>query len=156
MQRQFTATCYLFEQNKTLLLFHPKHNRWLPPGGHLEANETPPEGARREVLEETGYEIRFLSDEHLWIDEWNSKSIERPYLCLLENIPARGESPAHQHIDFIFLAVPIGGKQLDGKWMTLEEVERLVTHEEIFFDTKELIRKILTPKETKLVKDLIR
>lgn len=142
MNRQFVSTCYILDQNKFLLLFHLKHQKWLPPGGHIEANETPPEAARREVMEETGLEIEFLRQENIWVNEWNSTSIERPFSCLLEPIPAIGDEPAHEHIDFIFIARPVGGELTDGKWFTLEDVEALKTHEEVFFDTQETIRKL--------------
>lgn len=123
LERHFTVTTYIFDGEKTLLLFHPKHQKWLPPGGHLEPNETPPECARREVREETGLEIEFIRQENLWIEEWNGVSIERPYLFLLENIPSHGSFPAHQHMDFIYLAKPAGGEELESvRWWTLEEV----------------------------------
>lgn len=123
LERQFTATTYILDGDKTLLIFHPKHQKWLPPGGHLEPNETPPECARREAREETGLEIEFIRQENLWFEGWNGVSIERPYLLLLENIPAHGISAAHQHMDFIYIAKPAGGKELEGvRWWTLEEV----------------------------------
>lgn len=143
MLRQFVSTCYLVDEGRFLLQFHKKHQKWLPPGGHLEENETPPEAARREVLEETGLEIEFLRQENVWVDEWNGRSIERPFSCLLEQIPERAGEPAHEHIDFIFVARPVGGTLTEGKWLTLEAVEALKTHEEVFFDTQETIRQIL-------------
>ena len=146
MQRQFTSTCYLIDQEKFLLLFHKKHQKWLPPGGHLEENETPPETARREVLEETGLAIEFIREENIWVNEWNAKSIERPFSILLESIPTKGEEPAHEHIDFVYVAKPIGGTLIDGKWFSLEEVEALKTHEDVFFDTQEAIRTLAENK----------
>lgn len=143
MDRHFTATAYIIWDGKVVLLLHPKLKKWLPPGGHLEANETPPECAKREALEETGLTIELVPQENLWINCWNAKSIERPYLSLLENIPAHGTTPAHQHIDMIYLAQPIGGELLTGvKWFSLEEVEHLQTDIEIFGETKETIKHI--------------
>lgn len=142
MERQFVSTCFITHEKKFLLLFHPKHKKWLAPGGHLEKDETPPEVAQREVREETGLEIEFLSQENLWTSEWNSHSIPRPFCSLLESIPATNNEPAHEHIDFVYVARPIGGTLTDGTWYCLEEVEALKTHEEIFFDTQEIIRKI--------------
>jgi len=66
---------------------HPKLKKWLPPGGHVEENESPPEAATREVKEETGLEITFIKQENIWIEKWNAKSFERPFLCLTEEIP---------------------------------------------------------------------
>ncbi len=144
MLRQFTATAYLFQDNKVLLHHHRKLGKWLPPGGHLEANETPPEAARREVLEETGLEIDFLTEEHLWVQAPNACSIERPFLCLLEEIPAFGETPAHQHIDSIFLAKPkklldLSKSAKEFSWFSLEEALSL----DLFEDTLKLLKLIL-------------
>lgn len=39
---------------EALLIHHLSLNRWLQPGGHLDSNEDPEAGARRELVEETG------------------------------------------------------------------------------------------------------
>lgn len=144
MEKHFTATAYIIDQGKVLLLMHPKLKKWLPPGGHIELNETPPECAKRETLEETGLEIELIEQENLWLNFWNASSIERPYLCLLENIPAYGDKPAHQHIDMIYLAKPLRGTLLEGvRWFSLEEVEKMTDEEEIFTETKTTIRHLL-------------
>ncbi|MGE0670998.1 MAG: NUDIX hydrolase [Parachlamydiales bacterium] len=147
--RQFTATAYILEENRVLLHFHKKLGKWLPPGGHLEENETPPECAIREAKEETGLEIALIQDERLWVTKWNAASFERPFLCLLENIPPYKDQPAHQHIDFIYLGRPVGGSlapEADAspglQWFTLEEVLSLKPDEEIFEETQQTIQAI--------------
>jgi 8-oxo-dGTP pyrophosphatase MutT (NUDIX family) len=149
IEKHFTATAYIVDQGKVLLLMHPKLKKWLPPGGHVELNETPPECAKREALEETGLEIELICQENLWLNFWNASSIERPYLCLLENIPAFGDKPAHQHIDMIYMARPLP-KSLQStlphgvRWFSVEEIERMVDDQEIFAETKTTIRHILS------------
>jgi len=145
MEKHFTATAYIVDQGKALLLMHPKLKKWLPPGGHVEINETPPECAKREALEETGLEIELIQQENLWLNFWNASSIERPYLCLLENIPAFGDKPAHQHIDMIYMARPLRGILLQGvRWFSLDEIETLIDDQEIFAETKTTLRHLLT------------
>jgi 8-oxo-dGTP pyrophosphatase MutT (NUDIX family) len=141
MEKQFTATVYIFYENKVLLHLHKKLGKWLPPGGHLEPNETPPEAARREVLEETGLEIVFIEQENLKVDAYNAISFERPFLCLLEHIPAYRDKPAHQHMDFIYLAKPVQLKDdlFDFRWICLEELSQL----ELFPDTHQLLHLVL-------------
>ena len=149
MEKQFTASVYILEDGKVLLLFHPKLQKWLPPGGHLESNELPPECAIREALEETGLQIELIKDEHLWVSSWNASSFERPWLCLLENIPPHNSEAPHQHVDFIYLGRPIGGsigqehrQQHEIRWFSYEEILALKPDEEIFVETQQTLGKI--------------
>jgi len=150
MIKQFAASVYIIKKQKVLMIFHRKFNKWLAPGGHLDANESPPEAALREVYEETGLNIEFISQENVSINRWNAKSIPRPYLCLLEEIPAFGDQPAHQHIDFIYIAKPAGGSELpnfieiaDMRWFSLEEIEALDPDVDVFAETVDVIRSFL-------------
>lgn len=149
MEKQFTATVYIIEESRVLLIFHPKLHKWLPPGGHIEKNEIPPACAIREAFEETGLKIELIKDEHVWISRWNATSFERPWYCLVENVPPHASQPAHQHVDFLYLGRPTGGELLreherkhDIKWFTLEEALNLRADEEIFFETQQFIAKI--------------
>jgi 8-oxo-dGTP pyrophosphatase MutT (NUDIX family) len=151
MERQFTATCYIFKDEKVLLVHHKKFDKWMPPGGHLDANETPQEAALRECFEETGFEIELISDENEWVDYPNAASLKRPYMCLLENIPATAKTAAHQHIDFVFLGRPINGALLcnteeshDIRWFTKEEITKLVPEKEIFAEVKQTLSTLFT------------
>ena len=145
MLKEFTATVYILHEGKVLLLFHPKFNKWLPPGGHLEDNESPPEAARREVLEETGLKIEFILQENVSIKESYAQSIERPFMCLLENIPSWKDIPPHQHVDFIYVAKPIDNFLIstnethDLRWFTLEEVLSFTPGVEIYKDVQQVI-----------------
>lgn len=144
MEKQFTATVYIFHETKVLLHKHPKLGKWLPPGGHVEANETPPDAAKREAMEETGLDIVFIEQENLKVDAYNAVSFPRPFLCLLEHIPAYKDKPAHQHMDMIYLARP---KELrtdlnDFRWFSWEELHDL----ELFPDVAEVLRILLKEK----------
>jgi 8-oxo-dGTP pyrophosphatase MutT (NUDIX family) len=50
----FTVGAYIVFQNKVLLVFHKKLQKWLPVGGHIELDEDPEEALFREIEEETG------------------------------------------------------------------------------------------------------
>lgn len=150
-KRQFTATAYVLKDQSVLLIHHKKLNKWLPPGGHMDPNEIPPEAAVREVLEETGLQVELIEQENIHIDRYNAKSFARPWMCLLEEIPAFGKEEAHQHVDFVYLARPIDGNMTHNtdethaiKWFNLEEIDRLEGDVEIFEETRETIRKLLS------------
>lgn len=49
-----TAGAIVVGPRGVLLHHHRRLERWLQPGGHLDAGEEPPEAARRETVEETG------------------------------------------------------------------------------------------------------
>ena len=152
MIRQFTATVYILddERRQVLLVHHKKLEKWLPPGGHIDPNETPPEAAIREAKEETGLDVELIKQENIWIDRPNAKSLVRPYLCLLEEIPAHGDHPAHQHIDQIFIGRVVGGNSNhngdevhDMKWFSLDDLETLEPEVDIFDETLKTIYSLL-------------
>jgi ADP-ribose pyrophosphatase YjhB (NUDIX family) len=146
MKREFCSSVYIIDNQKVLLIYHPKLQKWLPPGGHVEANETPDEAAIREVMEETGLSIEFLSQENLAIDCWNARSIERPFLCLLEEIPSHQHTPAHQHVDFIYIARPkeptIVSSAFHYQWFSWTDLQHLQPDIEIFNETLQVIQHI--------------
>lgn len=151
MEKQFTSTAYIIENGLILLIFHRKLKKWLPAGGHMDANETPEETAIREAFEETGLEIELILQENIWVEQSNAKSFPRPYLCLLEEIPEHQGVPAHQHIDFCYIARPIGGQlkenktETDGiRWFSEEKIDKLQEEHDIFLETKLVIKKILS------------
>ena len=56
----YVTTTYVVHQGKVLLVFHKKLQLWLPPGGHINKEETPDDCAIREVWEETGLVIKLI------------------------------------------------------------------------------------------------
>ncbi len=144
MKREFVTTCYIIKDEKVLLHFHEKLQRWLPPGGHVEENETPVQAMFREVDEECGLDVELIQDEHFWIESEACDSFARPHLCLLENIPAYKEVPAHQHMDFVYVGMPkVGSEVREGcgfKWFSLEDLEGL----DLFPDVREVVTGLLS------------
>src|SRR5215212_6716560 len=89
--REFTVATFVVHRGRVLLLWHPKHSMWLPPGGHIEAGELPDEAAVREVLEETGVRVRLVGERGLNVDY--PTQLVRPW--------------GVQHIDLVYFAVPV-------------------------------------------------
>ena len=99
-ERHFTATAYVVARDKTLLLWHHKLRMWLPPGGHLEPNEDPVQGAVREALEETGLHAEVIRPVDLLIVN-EPEVLPPPAVILIEDI-VRDDQPFHQHIDHVY------------------------------------------------------
>lgn len=154
MHRHFTATAFVIDsQKRVLLMWHKRLQRWMPPGGHIDENETPEETARRECVEETGLDVEIVGDAQPDLFERavrEGRMLKKPLAMLLENIPAseeRGE-PAHEHMDFLFLAKPLDETQALQmaeaeadrlKWFTQEEIDTL-PDEEIFQNVRAYVR----------------
>jgi 8-oxo-dGTP pyrophosphatase MutT (NUDIX family) len=82
--------------DRVLLLHHRKLDRWLQPGGHADPGEGRGEDvAAREAREETGIDGIVLHP-----------TAPRPLDVDVHDIPARGDEPAHEHLDlrYLFLA----------------------------------------------------
>jgi 8-oxo-dGTP pyrophosphatase MutT (NUDIX family) len=162
VNRHFTATAFIVDsKRRTLLLWHKRLNRWMPPGGHVAENETPEETACRECKEETGLDVEIVGDGSTELgvgvqgdlfanNPSEGKMLKKPIAMLLEEIPEsveRGE-PAHQHMDFLFLARPLDETQAPSlnhnesremRWFTREEVKKLNDRTEIFSNVKKYI-----------------
>jgi 8-oxo-dGTP pyrophosphatase MutT (NUDIX family) len=84
--------------DRVLLLHHRKLGRWLQPGGHGEPGESDPERiALREAWEETGIGGLVLHP-----------TAPRPLDVDVHPIPARGDEPAHRHLDLRYLVLAPG------------------------------------------------
>ncbi len=139
MVKHFTTSTYLMNESftKTLFMRHPKFSKWLPPGGHIEANETPEEAARREIAEETGVKkLNFICNENK--DNFSDRRTEmllKPHFIMSQLIETD-----HYHLDMIFFAkieekIYYSPEKHELKWFTLEEVKNEI---EIFDNVKKL------------------
>lgn len=141
MEKHFAVSGFVMNPDKTKLLMvhHKKLNKWVIPGGHLEENEFPFAGARREIMEETGVSVKVLDYSGLTVSSTKKEAqIPNPMMTLQELIPAKGDKPAHIHIDLIFLCEADEGEVTkqedevnDVKWMSIWDVAEADTFDSI-------------------------
>lgn len=129
--RDFAVATFVVHDDKVLLLHHAKLAKWLPPGGHIEPNELPDEAAVREVWEEAGIRVRLVGETAL--------SVQSPrQLVIPRGVQLESISPGHEHIDFVYFAVPTGETEIKGNsestqigWFDQEALNELPLTDEI-------------------------
>jgi ADP-ribose pyrophosphatase YjhB (NUDIX family) len=123
--KHFTSSALIIRGNKILLVYHRKLDVWLYPGGHIEADENPDEALVREVKEETGLDIKIISDRNVTFSDKKMKvsCLHNPCVVLCELV---GD---HYHNDLVYLCKVTGGK------LKLDHDE---ANEIGFFDAKEI------------------
>ncbi|PZC49693.1 MAG: ADP-ribose pyrophosphatase YjhB, NUDIX family [Chloroflexi bacterium] len=105
MIRHFTVSAFVSTTEATLLHWHAKNQMWLPPGGHVEANEDTIQAAHREVLEETGLTVAILPTAPPF-DYAEPPQLPAPVTIMVEDIAEHPVDGRHQHIDSIYFTRP--------------------------------------------------
>lgn len=139
--KHFTATGIILNNGKIFVLWHKKLNVWLPPGGHIEKNETPEEALIRECKEEINEEILIIKNKNNKLGTSDVAVINNPYCILVE--PINDKNGFHHHVDFIYLCKLkdlSNIDKLDGKWVGLNDLSSLNTFENV----KQLFFEVLT------------
>ena len=118
----FTASGFIrtedFEQ--ICLIFHPRFQKWIQPGGHLEeSDESILHAAKREVLEETG-----LRD----IDWDGTIRLD------VHEVPKTSKQSAHLHYDiqlgFVADFAPLKG-DVRGEWVSWSSFDKSLSDESV-------------------------
>ena len=114
----------IINQDKVLLIHHSKLDKWIPPGGHIDPNETPDTALKREIKEELDLEIEILNRNDIPFDGNITEQLALPFYVNVHNV---GD---HEHCCFFYLCTPknpeklaINEKELrDFRWFTEEEL----------------------------------
>jgi 8-oxo-dGTP pyrophosphatase MutT (NUDIX family) len=110
--RDWAVAILVVREQRVLLHWHERLQRWLPPGGHIEPNELPDDAAVREVMEETGVGITLVGDGLNPIASPNQpRQLVRPLGIQLADI-----REDHQHIDLVYLAAGLTEGDGRGQW----------------------------------------
>jgi len=115
---------FVIYNDKLLLIRHAKLDKWLPPGGHIEENETYDEAVMREVKEETGLDVEFVGANRTGLAEEELKCMAIPFYA---NVHSVGD---HYHACLFYLCRPkhnrvvISHESKGHRWVTREELEK--------------------------------
>ncbi len=121
----YTASAFIIRDGKILFMDHEKLGQWIQPGGHIEGDETPDQAARREVREETGFEIEFIDGEQPE-DFSEEEDLPVPFHTNIHRI-----RDGHLHYDLMYLArIKSRGEASHShehsglEWFSKEELEK--------------------------------
>ena len=130
---RYTCAVFIINEAKVLMIKHKKLQRWLPPGGLIENNETPDQAALREVHEETGLKIKLLGKS---TDKLPDVTMVHPPIHIqVENNPHGPDN-----IDFIYYAelqdvsakCKINKNEIEEfTWMNKNDLNKHIPEEEI-------------------------
>jgi 8-oxo-dGTP pyrophosphatase MutT (NUDIX family) len=139
--RHFTASMMVLDHRlgRVLLVHHKKMDLWVFPGGHVDPNEAPHETAVREVLEETGVDVRLAPGASFEKKLGFGVALPAPIEIAEHPAPAWAASgkwpaePTHWHLDFLYLGfasslLPVKRQEEEvhgAKWFSFAQVKLL-------------------------------
>ena len=117
ISHEISCGAYIIDDKKVLLIKHKNGGHWDCPKGHMEIGETKSQTAIREVLEETGLEIKIVSEKEYIVSYMPNTQTKKTVI--------------------FFEAEKVGGKLkkqesevIDIKWVSLEDAINIITFEE--------------------------
>jgi 8-oxo-dGTP pyrophosphatase MutT (NUDIX family) len=109
--KESTATVFVFhrfpEGWKVGLIWHPRLQEWMPPGGHIESDENPAEAAVREVSEETGLAVTLMPWPSLPLPAaFPHPMVPAPWWVVEFDVAAdRHTLVPHVHVDHLYVGI---------------------------------------------------
>ena len=86
---RYCASAFVINhENKILLIWHKKFNKYIQPGGHINDGESAVDAAIREVMEETHININIIDNEPFSVSEYFNKvghQIDYQFIAFAEN-----------------------------------------------------------------------
>lgn len=123
----FTASAFILSpsRDELLLIYHSKLERWLQPGGHIDAMDgSIIEAASREIQEEVNISDLLPSPPTIFDLD-------------IHHIPARAHDPTHEHFDvrFLFQAPSrhciAGSDAKEAQWYSLEKIHEIESDQSV-------------------------
>lgn len=113
----FVVSIFIVYHEQVLMVHHPRYNKWLPIGGHIELNEDPEQALYREIEEECGLKVEVLGCKPKFEPNDARSILPAQYIEVHEaNLP-------HEHIALIYFARAksdkfiLSNEHTDMKWL---------------------------------------
>lgn len=109
------------DEGRILLQRRTDNRLWALPGGGMDLDESVPEAARREVREETGYEVEITGIVGLYTDArhiiaYSDGEVRRQFnICLTARIIGGGMAISEESVDL--------------RWTAPDDIDALAMHE---------------------------
>lgn len=121
-----TASIYIVNSNKALLIFHKKLQSWLPIGGHVELNEDAEEALMREIEEECGLDVVLLGPPLPNVPD----TTDMKFLPVPSYFDIHGVGGGHRHMNLTYFGtsstneIILAEKEHDAfRWFTAQEID---------------------------------
>lgn len=97
----------LAEGWRTGLIKHPRLDRMMQPGGHVEPDESPDQAALREVMEEAGLPVRLISPPAAPLPAaYRQPRVAQPWWMVEYQVPADDYTAGpHVHTDHLYVGL---------------------------------------------------
>lgn len=119
----FIITVFIVCDGRVLFVNHPRYDKWVPIGGHIELNEDPDEALFREIAEETQLEVEILSTKPNVDVEADNK-----FLIIPNYMGVYSANPPHRHISLTYFArsktdtAVMSDEHTEMAWIPLEQL----------------------------------
>ena len=126
LKKTFCCGAFIIDENKVLMIRHKNGGHWAFPKGHKDPGETDEETAIREVKEETGLDIKIVS-EKTYIDNYSIGGYENKFVTyFIANPITKTVTTQEEEI-------------LEYEWVPIEQAIEKIT----FDETKKTYKKFL-------------
>ena len=119
----FVITAVIVYESKVLMVHHPRYDKWLFPGGHIELDENPEQAFYREVEEETGLRVE-LVNKAPDLNEQGHTSLPAP-----NHLDVHDANLPHKHIGLVYYCIAesnsavLSTEHLDIRWLSSEDLD---------------------------------
>ncbi len=123
MKTDLTVSAYIIKDNKTLLVDHVLTGLWLPPGGHIDKNETPDSALLREIRQELGLEIKILNTPEIPKEGNIIDNLAVPFYCNTHMLIDHIHYCAFYVCELLTNKISISKRELKGfEWFSKQEL----------------------------------